>query len=108
MIFSGVRDDGWEKHSKTELAIVSSSHGIGDVDNARMIRRSPRELIAGRDRILQIPASKEEETALERVEAWKDRFRPTDSRFLPGPSWPFGLQNGSGKMGRQTPCLFCG
>jgi len=85
VIFAGVRDDGWEKRSKTELTTVSSSHGVGDVDKARTIQRRPSDLIAGRDRILQIPASKEEEAALERVEGWKGSLSAYGLKISTGP-----------------------
>ena len=85
VIFSGVRDDGWEKHLKVESMVVSSSHGIGDVGDSRMIKRSACDMIAGKDRILRIPASKEEETALERVERWKGSLAAYGLKISTGP-----------------------
>lgn len=85
VIFAGVRDDGWDKHSKNELMTVSSSHGIGDVDDARVVHRSLHDMIAGEDRILRIPASLEEETSLERVESWKGSLAAYGLKISTGP-----------------------
>ena len=85
VIFFGIRDDGWGKKAKAEPTTVSSSHGIGDVGDARITKRSPFDLIAGKDRIFRIPASKEEETALKRVEGWKGSLAAYGLKISTGP-----------------------
>ena len=85
VIFAGVRDDGWVSHSKNASMSVSSSHGIGDVEDARVIRRSLTDMIAGADRILRIPSSAEEERALERVESWKGSLAAYGLKISTGP-----------------------
>ena len=85
VIIAGVRDDDWEKHSKAPLMSVSSSHGIRDVKDARVIRRRLTDMIAGRDRILRIPASADEEAALERVESWKGSLADYGLKISTGP-----------------------
>ena len=85
VVFAGVRDDGWEKHSKAALMSISSSQGIRDLEDARVVRRSLRCMIAGEDRILRIPASADEETALERVESWKGSLATCGLKISTGP-----------------------
>jgi len=64
---------------------VSASHGIGDVEDARVIERRLSDMIAGEDRILRIPSSVDEETALERVENWKGSLASYGLKISTGP-----------------------
>jgi len=85
VIFAGVRDDGWEKQSQAALVSISSSHGIRDVRDARVVRRSLSDMIAGEDHILRIPASADEELALERVERWEGSLEAYGLKISTGP-----------------------
>jgi adenine-specific DNA-methyltransferase len=85
VIFAGVRDDGWAQHSKASTMSISSSHGIDDVKQARVTQRSLTDMIAGEDSILRIPASAEEENALERVESWNGSLATYGLKISTGP-----------------------
>jgi adenine-specific DNA-methyltransferase len=85
VIFAGVHEDGWKNRSGTTLMSVSSSHGIRDVENARIVRRNLSEMIAGEGLILRIPSSADEETALERVERWNGSLSAYGLKISTGP-----------------------
>ena len=85
IIIAGVRDDGWEKRPRAALVSVSSSHGIHDFEAARVVRRSLGNMIAGKDRILRIPASVDEERALAHVERWKGSLAAYGLKISTGP-----------------------
>jgi adenine-specific DNA-methyltransferase len=85
VIFHGVRDDGWEKSKRGEMVAVSTSQGVSDLDRPKVTERRTDELIAGEGKILRIPASRDEEQALRKVEAWTGSLEAYGIQISTGP-----------------------
>jgi adenine-specific DNA-methyltransferase len=85
LILAGIRDDRWETRAKGLQVKVSTSHGIADIEKGRSVTRDISDMISGKNRVLRIPASTQEEGALARVEAWKGSLEEYGLKISTGP-----------------------
>jgi adenine-specific DNA-methyltransferase len=93
VIFHGVRENDCGAKNAGKLIFVTTSHGLTDLRNAKASQKPWREMVAGREHVLRIPSSSEEDDALQEVEAWNGSLDRYGLKISTGPVVAFRATN---------------
>lgn len=85
VIIHSIRERSWNRELPDAPIVVSTSHGLKDLADSKRTNMQASELIAGQEKVLRIPASKEEAQALRRVESWSGSLGKYGMNISTGP-----------------------
>ena len=91
VILSGVRRDRRHGNGTGPPLVISSSRGVGDIDEA-LRREVPADMVLdleSGDRVLRLPIRDEDEDALALVDSWPNNLRGLGLNISTGPVVPF-------------------
>ena len=91
VVLSGTRRDRQHRRDTGAPLVVSSSCGVGDIEDARR-RKIPLKTsldFSSADRVLRLPISDEDEGALALVDSWPNNLRDLGLKISTGPVVPF-------------------
>ena len=102
VILSGVRRDRRHGNGTRPPLVISSSRGVGDIDEA-LRREVPADMVLdleSGDRVLRLPIRDEDEDALALVDSWPNNLRGLGLNISTGPVVPFRATEFIDRQGR--------
>ncbi|MFV0282065.1 MAG: Eco57I restriction-modification methylase domain-containing protein [Rhodoblastus sp.] len=91
IIIKGVRHDGWPRELASGVLTISSSHGVGDLDQSTRRAVSLRCVLdmQSADKVLRLPVTESDDRVMRLVESWTGSLRRYGLQVSTGPVVPF-------------------